>query len=39
VAEASWLRQLLAELHTPLSRSTLIYCDNISAVYLYTNPV
>ena len=34
VAEASWLRQLLAELH-----STLVYCDNVSAVYLSTNPV
>jgi hypothetical protein len=39
VAEASWLRQLLAELHTPLSRSSLVYCDNVSAVYLSTNPV
>jgi hypothetical protein len=39
VAEASWLRQLLAELHSPLSWSTLVYCDNISAVYLFTNPV
>jgi hypothetical protein len=39
VAEASWLRQLLAELHNPLSRSTLVYCDNVSAVYLSTNPV
>jgi hypothetical protein len=39
VAEASWLRQLLAELHTPLSRSTLVYCDNVSAVYLSTNLV
>jgi hypothetical protein len=39
VAEASLLRQLLAELHTPLSRSTLVYCDNVSAVYLSTNPV
>jgi hypothetical protein len=39
VAEAAWLRQLLAELHSPLSRSTLVYCDNISAVYLSTNPV
>jgi hypothetical protein len=39
VAEASWLRQLLAELHTPPSRSTLIYYDNISAVYLSTNPI
>jgi hypothetical protein len=39
MAEASWLRQLLAELHTPPSRSTLIYCDNVSAVYLSTNPI
>jgi hypothetical protein len=39
VAEASWLRQLLAELHTPLSQSTLVYCDNVSMVYLSTNPV
>jgi len=39
VAEASWLRQLLAELHSPLSRSTLVYCDNVSAVHLSTNPV
>jgi hypothetical protein len=34
-----WLRQLLAELRSPLAKSTLVYCDNISAVYLSTNPV
>ena len=39
VAEASWLRQLLAELHSPLAKSTLVYCDNVNAVYLSTNPV
>jgi hypothetical protein len=39
VAEAAWLWQLLAELHSPLSRSTLVYCDNVSAIYLSTNPV
>jgi hypothetical protein len=39
VAEAAWLRQLLAELHCPLTRSSLVYCDNVSAVYLSTNPV
>jgi hypothetical protein len=39
VAEASWLCQLLAELHSPHAKSTLVYCDNISAVYLSTNPV
>ena len=39
VAKASWLRQLLAELHSPLSQSALVYFDNVSAVYLSTNPV
>lgn len=39
VAEATWLRQLLLELHSTPSRCTLVYCDNISAVYLSTNPV
>jgi hypothetical protein len=38
LAEASWLRQLLQELHNPLQSATLIYCDNISAVYL-SNPM
>jgi histone deacetylase 1/2 len=39
VAEASWLRQLLQELCCPLRRATVVYCDNISAVYLSTNSV
>jgi hypothetical protein len=39
VAEACWLRQLLFELHCPLRRATVVYCDNVSAVYLSTNPV
>jgi hypothetical protein len=39
VAEATWLRQLLHELQSPLSRCSLVYCDNISAIYLSTNPV
>jgi hypothetical protein len=39
VAEACWLRQLLQELHAPLTKSTLIYYDNVSAVYLSTNPI
>jgi hypothetical protein len=34
VAEASWLRQLLHELHSPLQRVSLVYCDNVSVVYL-----
>ena len=39
VAETCWIRQLLSELRRPLTRATLVYCDNISAVYLSTNPV
>lgn len=39
VAETTWLRNLLLELHSPVSQATLVYCDNISAVYLSTNPV
>nr|GEU39691.1 ribonuclease H-like domain-containing protein [Tanacetum cinerariifolium] len=39
VAETSWLRNLLRELHTPLSSATLIYCDNMSVVYLSCYPV
>ncbi|GKD00394.1 ribonuclease H-like domain-containing protein [Tanacetum coccineum] len=39
VTETCWLRNLLCELHTPLSFDTLVYCDNVSAVYLSSNPV
>ncbi|GJV65876.1 ribonuclease H-like domain-containing protein, partial [Tanacetum coccineum] len=39
VAETFWLRNILHELHTPLSSATLIYCDNVSVVYLSSNPV
>jgi hypothetical protein len=34
MAEACWLRQLLQELHTLLTKST---CSNVSVVYLSTN--
>ncbi|GKD85202.1 ribonuclease H-like domain-containing protein [Tanacetum coccineum] len=39
VAEITWLRNLLHELHSPLSTTTLVYCDNVSVVYMSTNPV
>ncbi|KAL7607916.1 hypothetical protein Lser_V15G11989 [Lactuca serriola] len=39
VAKACWLRNLLLELHAPLKRATIVYCDNVSAVYLSGNPV
>nr|GEW60820.1 NBS-containing resistance-like protein [Tanacetum cinerariifolium] len=39
VAETSWIRNLLHELHTLLFTTTLVYCDNVSVVYMSANPV
>nr|GEX09537.1 ribonuclease H-like domain-containing protein [Tanacetum cinerariifolium] len=39
IAETCWLRNILHELHSPLSSATLVYCDNVSAFYLSCNPV
>ncbi|GJS59860.1 ribonuclease H-like domain-containing protein [Tanacetum coccineum] len=39
VIETAWVRNILCELHAPLFTATLVYCDNVSAVYLSTNPV
>ncbi|GJV54207.1 hybrid signal transduction histidine kinase M [Tanacetum coccineum] len=33
VAETCWLRNLLRELHTPLSTATIIYCDNYADIF------
>ncbi|GKA17411.1 ribonuclease H-like domain-containing protein [Tanacetum coccineum] len=39
VVETVLIRNLFRELHMPLSSATLVYCDNISAVYLIANLV
>ncbi|GJW65863.1 ribonuclease H-like domain-containing protein [Tanacetum coccineum] len=39
VAKTSWIRNILHELYTPLFTATLVYCDNVSAVYMSANPV
>ncbi|GJT37824.1 ribonuclease H-like domain-containing protein [Tanacetum coccineum] len=39
VAETAWVRNLLRELLVPLRTATLVYRDNVSAVYLSCNPV
>jgi hypothetical protein len=39
VAECSWLRHLLRELHCNVDGVTITYCDNISSVYMARNPV
>nr|GEV55362.1 copia protein [Tanacetum cinerariifolium] len=39
VAETFWIQNLLCELQTHLSSATIVYCDNVSVVYLSSNPV
>ena len=39
VADMVWLRQLLSELHRPIEQANIVYCDNISVVYMLGNPV
>ncbi|GJX89658.1 ribonuclease H-like domain-containing protein [Tanacetum coccineum] len=39
VAETTWLCNLLRELHTPLLYATLVYRDNVNAIYLTANHV
>lgn len=29
----------MLELHQPLSHATLVYCNNVSAIYLSSNPI
>nr|GEV05782.1 ribonuclease H-like domain-containing protein [Tanacetum cinerariifolium] len=38
-AETVWIRNHLRELHSSLFSVTLVYCDNVSAIYLTANPV
>lgn len=39
VAETTWIRNLLLELHCPIKQATVVFCDNVSAIYLTGNPV
>ncbi|MCH91304.1 copia-type polyprotein [Trifolium medium] len=39
VSETCWIRNLLLELYFPIPQATLVYCDNVSAIYLSGNPV
>jgi hypothetical protein len=38
-AEVYWLRMLFCELHIPLRTAPIIWCDNVSALALSSNPV
>ena len=39
VSETCWIHNLLLELHCSIPSPALVYCDNVSAVYLAGNPV
>ncbi|KAM2087580.1 hypothetical protein ACFX1X_032109 [Malus domestica] len=38
-AELAWIRQLLCDMHVPVYSSPMIFCDNVSAIALSSNPV
>lgn len=38
-AEATWIQSLLKELHVMQSRPPVLWCDNLGATYLSSNPV
>jgi len=37
VSKSCWLQNLLLELHCPIQKTTLVYCDIVSAIYLSGN--
>jgi len=37
--KSCWLQNLLQELHCPIRKATLVYCDNVSAISLSRNLV
>ncbi|KAG5040460.1 hypothetical protein JHK85_012936 [Glycine max] len=39
VSDSCWIRNLLLELHCPIEKATLVYCDNVSVIYLSDNLV
>nr|GEX61392.1 putative mitochondrial protein [Tanacetum cinerariifolium] len=39
VVDTSWIRYFLCELYTPLFTAILVYCYNVSAIYMFANPV
>ncbi|GKA84277.1 ribonuclease H-like domain-containing protein [Tanacetum coccineum] len=34
VAESDWIRNLLLEMHAPLTTTTLVYCDNVRVLHV-----
>jgi hypothetical protein len=38
VAECTWLRQFFSELACPIDKATVVFCNNVSVVYLSASP-
>ncbi|CAN6715372.1 unnamed protein product [Malus baccata var. baccata] len=38
-AKLAWIRQLFCDLHISILQAPMLYCDNLSAISLSTNPV
>ncbi|KAD0384266.1 hypothetical protein E3N88_44346 [Mikania micrantha] len=39
VAELCWIRNLLLELGCPIKCASMVYCDNVSAIFMPGNPI
>lgn len=39
LAELSWILYFLKDLHIPMSHTPIIWCDNIGAISLASNPI
>lgn len=39
IVETCWLCNLLRKLRYPPAKATIVYCDNISSVYMSANPI
>jgi hypothetical protein len=39
IAEATWIRKLLHKLHRPSPPAMIVFCDNVSVVYMSMNPI
>ena len=37
--ELTWLQYLLTDLHVPISRTAIMFCDNQAALHIAANPV
>lgn len=38
VANLTWIRNLLLELGVPITKASIVYCDNIISIYMSRNP-